>query len=461
MSGTFWGYDVPEFGNLEASVCQFNRGEMAYCDSCTCCTGIRCSKCIFRGAESKHKIAAFAVFAIEQGYEVHRSGVKLIDGKYICEICGNLVEDNKNQICNHCMTLITVGNIQRCGDCGAYISPADAHYACDNPNPFCKDCATGFVTCTHCNESFYYRSSVVRMGDGYICKGCFVELGYEICDRCGAVHNHEEMFHVGCTLCSTCFEEYRDRVIHDYSWKPKPMFKSTEKDGKKPIYLGFELEAGDAEEDDRDTIAKMVAGCSTYIYLKRDGSIPDYGFEMVTHPMTFWYHKDCMPYKAILNMMADGGMRSRTASESCGLHVHVNRDALSADRWLMVDWFVHKYKSNWETIARRKDEYYAKFKNIDHTKSMKDSYGLPDDRYTAVNFCNRNTVEFRLFNGTLRYETLIGTLCLVDALISWAKVVKVNDILCRGAWESYIAFIKSDSKYDDAIEYLKYRKMED
>jgi hypothetical protein len=226
------------------------------------------------------------------------------------------------------------------------------------------------------------------------------------------------------------------------------------------IYLGFELEAGDANECPRDTVAEEIVDMTSLCYLKDDGSIPDYGFELVTHPLTYLYHRDCAPWQDILSKMRAAWLLSHDASSSCGLHVHVNRNALNDNQWLIVDWFVHRFQSKWEQIARRSDDHWCAFKQKGAFDSLKDVYGKGCTRYRAVNFSNRNTVEFRLFRGTLRYETLIGTLALVDGLIRWARVVKTHDLLTDGIWESYIKFLKSYDRYAEGIEYLRYRNID-
>jgi hypothetical protein len=134
---------------------------------------------------------------------------------------------------------------------------------------------------------------------------------------------------------------------------------------------------------------------------------------------------------------------------------------LNDNQWIIVDWFVHRFQPKWEQIARRSDEHWCAFKHKDASDSLKGIYGKGYERYRAVNFCNRRTVEFRLFRGTLRYETLIGTLALVDGLIRWARVVKTHDLLKNGIWESYINFLKSDARYAAGIEYLSYRNLMD
>ena len=80
-------------------------------------------------------------------------------------------------------------------------------------------------------------------------------------------------------------------------------------------------------------------------------------------------------------------------------------------------------------IARRNDSDYAKIKNKkDDTYWLKDAVrgcdtkrsqlrSLNADRYEALNFKNTNTVEFRLFKGSLVYSTIMA--CLEFTYATW------------------------------------------
>ena len=50
------------------------------------------------------------------------------------------------------------------------------------------------------------------------------------------------------------------------------------------------------------------------------------------------------------------------------------------------------------------------------------------DRYHAINLTNRNTIEFRMFRGTLNIETFFATLQLVDNIVRYVKEHTNNDI---------------------------------
>ena len=73
-------------------------------------------------------------------------------------------------------------------------------------------------------------------------------------------------------------------------------------------------------------------------------------------------------------------------------------------------------------------------------------------RYHAVNLSNKNTVEIRLFRGTLRYKTFIATLQFTATLVRYAKQVTLTDIW-RTTWND----VFYNTEYEELREYLKER----
>ncbi|MPN41232.1 hypothetical protein SDC9_188774 [bioreactor metagenome] len=73
-----------------------------------------------------------------------------------------------------------------------------------------------------------------------------------------------------------------------------------------------------------------------------------------------------------------------------------------------------------------------------------------------MNFESINTVEFRLFRGTLKYGTLMATLEIVDALVHWANQLSISDILASGdAFRNFTGYIRTNGGiYENAVTYL-------
>ena len=80
----------------------------------------------------------------------------------------------------------------------------------------------------------------------------------------------------------------------------------------------------------------------------------------------------------------------------------------------------------------------------------KERYG----RYSAVNLCNRNTIEFRLFRGTLKLNTFIATLQIVNRICDVAFALSDEEI--QGlSWSDFVAAVTEP----ELIQYLKERRL--
>ena len=75
-------------------------------------------------------------------------------------------------------------------------------------------------------------------------------------------------------------------------------------------------------------------------------------------------------------------------------------------------------------------------------------------RYAAVNLMNYSTIEFRMFRGTLKYNTFIAVLELVNAIID-AAIYNTDDTLSKLSWLDFV----SDITEPELIQYLKERKL--
>ena len=191
----------------------------------------------------------------------------------------------------------------------------------------CERCANEeTVICSRCGERIY-RDDNAGDENTPLCQPCY-DRHYTSCERCGRIIHVDDAYYEDddedYPLCYNCHTHARrNKMIEDYYYKPEPLFR-----GNGSRYFGVELEIDGAGED--DTSARKIMGIANgngveNLYCKHDGSLDD-GFEMVTHPMTLEYHMKEMPWKLILQEAIRLGYTSHQAT-TCGLHVHVNRNA--------------------------------------------------------------------------------------------------------------------------------------
>lgn len=75
-------------------------------------------------------------------------------------------------------------------------------------------------------------------------------------------------------------------------------------------------------------------------------------------------------------------------------------------------------------------------------------------RYTCVNLTNCDTIEFRMFRGTLKLNTLLATLQMVNRICD-AAIFLSDDELHDLSWSSFVSAIKEPA----LVQYLKERNL--
>ena len=80
--------------------------------------------------------------------------------------------------------------------------------------------------------------------------------------------------------------------------------------------------------------------------------------------------------------------------------------------------------------------------------------GYHGGRYTCVNLTNEDTIEFRIFRGTLKYNTLIATLQMVNRICDVA-ICMSDDELRAMSWSEFVSGVTEP----ELIQYLKERRL--
>ena len=133
-----------------------------------------------------------------------------------------------------------------------------------------------------------------------------------------------------------------------------------------------------------------------------------------------------MPWKEVMDKAVSLGYRSHKTT-TCGLHVHVNRTAFGDDETdqdfciSRVLFFVERFWQELLKFSRRNESqirrWAARYGIKDNPKETFDNAKKNySGRYTCINLTNYYTIEFRIFRGTLKYNTLIATLQLVNRI---------------------------------------------
>lgn len=153
-----------------------------------------------------------------------------------------------------------------------------------------------------------------------------------------------------------------------------------------------------------------------YCFFERDGSIGT-GFELITQPAGLDVHAEKFA-KFLQDKEMKRGMRSHEGG-ACGFHVHVGREFLTQGQIYRIQSFLNDVRNEHliKKIARRYQSGYSKFKP--EMAKFSPHGKATGDRYEALNVTGDKTIEFRLFRGSLRYESIMAALEFVNAVLDF------------------------------------------
>lgn len=190
----------------------------------------------------------------------------------------------------------------------------------------------------------------------------------------------------------------------------------------KPLYMGFELEVecpgqniGSVYETAWSNFGETCD--ETNFFATRDGSLSN-GFEIVSQPRTLRSHK-LFAWKKWMKALVQAGAKSHDTN-TCGMHVHMSKDFLTPRQWVRFAYFIYSQNDLVLKLARRTPNRYCKARNV--SRITAGDVGVRGrDRYFMVNFTPGNTVEVRIFKGTLKYDTFMATLEFMHAVAFYTR----------------------------------------
>ncbi len=354
-------------------------------------------------------------------------------------------------------------NVTYCDCCGAELTgdvmTFDGEILCED----CLDERT--VVCSHCGERIWNDDNA-GSSDVPLCERCYDHY-YTSCEDCGRVIHLDYAYYADgddYLYCCECYHRHNHGSIHDYGYKPDPIFYGT---GKRFFGVELEIDGAGKDSDNADLILEEGNyGDDERIYIKSDGSLNN-GMEIVTHPMTLDYHKDEMPWEDVCHKAIQLGYKSHKTS-TCGLHIHVNRSTFGETREQQdecISRVLYFVEHHWNELLKfsRRTEYQmnrwaARYGYKNNPKEiMEDAKKGANGRYACVNITNWSTIEFRMFRGTLKLNTLLATVELVDRICETALTYSDSE-LSRISWTDFVASLDEDC-FSELITYLKERQL--
>lgn len=339
-----------------------------------------------------------------------------------------------------------------CGECRDTYDDTEEQMAVlngtDNIN-VCRDCRDDhYVECYSCDD--YNRESEMTRDESnrnrFYCDDTCRDEDLSRCHNCDEYHNSDEMYFSDSDdeyYCNDCRPSHR---IRNYTYRPSIEFFKERADNE--LYFGVELEV-DGDKSNADALTKFPD--NKYVF-KEDSSTE--GFEIVSQPMTIKYIKQNEAWYEKLQELKSKQYTSYRGG-NCGIHVHVSKDQIKPiDAWKMV-YFMHKCQEYIHKFTQRtgsQRDRWANYKTPEYMNLpgsalvMKESYPSNSDRYVALNFTSQ-TIEFRIFRGTLDHTRFTATLEFVKVLTDYTTKAGINHFRLSNGFELWSNFYTFAQKY--------------
>ena len=316
---------------------------------------------------------------------------------------------------------------------------------------WCESCVYNYAyTCDDCNE-ICSESAIATNSNITLCGNCIEN--YRSCAECGD-YVHEDSINWDDDsdeyYCNHCYSSTSSSsIIKSYNYKPYPQFHG------EGLHLGVELEM---ECTDREETAQVLAEMSNdedLFYIKSDGSLNN-GIEVVTHPCTLDFHQNEFGWDELCKTAVGKGARSHDTS-TCGIHVHLSRAFFTLTEITRFTAFVNVHGDHLKKLARRGASDYSKFKNKNQgTKNLVEQ----SERYEAVNLYNNNTLEVRIFKGTLKVSTLLACIEVCDAMARFVKTSNISSIIVKSEenWGEFLSYVTNNLEmYSNLVLFMQSR----
>lgn len=404
------------------------------------------------------------------------------------DVDGGLIVDKRNLVYSK---EYAEEHMLQCSVCGVWFkSTSDEGVVTENGWCYCKGCVGEYAyQCDECGEwhdAEHYHTYEDYLGSGgitgidtnddtvHICERCAED--FQFCDECHRIVYCDLVCSTDDwnTLCEECFNKKEEKVLHRYhfdgdqtDYNMPYLGKETRRDN--PL-MGVEAEM-DLGGEDEEKIQEIIEDFGEqYCVACEDGSLTD-GFELISCPANLDNHLTTLNWRGAFTTARMLGYKAHDPG-TCGLHVHVDRkffynSMLSSTEIEGAMFIVLKNNVDWIKRFSRRFKYgYCEINGEDDGETIKNMEDYDKkwnkkealrkrDRYKAINFSRSDTIEFRIFRGTLNIDTLYATLQFVDIFSRLVKNCVYLDDAMDISLESFIDYAGHDPKYKQFVDYCR------
>mgnify|MGYP004623415375 CR=1 FL=1 len=226
-----------------------------------------------------------------------------------------------------------------CSCCGATIE-TDDYYTFEG-SILCDDCYhSETVVCEHCGDRIWSDDNA-GSDNMPLCNSCYDDY-YTTCECCGRIihRDYANYDDDDCAYCDHCYEERQNSSIHEYNYKPEPIFYG---DSKRYFGVELEIDEGGKNGDNADTLLGIGNRVAEHIYIK----LSEYNnlFSAIYNLLLFGYIRLGMCSLDYVNFQSDSYILQNKLQEYLESYTEKYAENSSFARWL----------SNTKTIVKSKE----------------------------------------------------------------------------------------------------------
>jgi hypothetical protein len=313
------------------------------------------------------------------------------------------------------------GAWQRCNKCGAYYPPTYLETKLSHKGVACKHCI-----------AVHYKWNGERWEDTY-------------------VNRERDLF--------SMLGRYSADVTETLSFYCAP-----HEDARKKLpYLGIEIETELTRDLSQATLIDLINNVKSdldgFAILKSDGSL-DYGAEIVSAPATFDYHKGYneskpSPWKKFFANSSKNLYSYFT--ETCGIHVHISRNAFKREALARLMVFINAKKHNKfiEYVSERATNRWAAVQPYETVERAMDYVGHSTEKYVRLHLTSRNTAEFRIFKGNTSEFGVFKALEFVQACYEFVHECSNTDVNPTAFCQWLMQTDERKSRFENLVTHLR------
>ena len=398
------------------------------------------------------------------------------DNYAICDDCGELVKENETLITHDdriiCEKCYESNDYFTCDRCGKVVEDCRIVHIIDTEEYVCKDCAEEhYYRCMECGE-WYSSDRIITDSEGqHLCEDCYCD-NYYTCAECGEfIHQDNAYWDEGSDdmYCEYCYStEIQNQFINSYhsndDWTVHLTESELDNYMSDKLTLGLEIEVAGETECAEGFMDKVD---NDLIYLERDSSVD--GFEIITQPMTRQYATELFTDKISkgFEFLKEHKFKGHNAG---GIHIHVRLPYNNPDIISCV-FKLKKLLYNLPPcmqdllllITQRKSDDLKRWSDNTHYKKVTlEDCMLQLTRYELLNIDRRTrTLEFRMFNSSLRTERIMKNIEVVLSLLDYIETYYTVDIYDKNlfTWLDYVE--RNEEKYPNLVAFINEDKIQD